>query len=182
MVSIIKLIHLLNCLRDDSIAFFGVERPPNGAMNPGCGINYDTNTIHVIGGLWGNNANNPNRVTWNALDITDWDSIDNYTDIKSPSFNVTQINTDILTSIPGYNNRNGFWECYEVQCTTQINRMPYIYIIGANIEYVDHRTDPSGTSSMLIYDMNINDYIQSTKYKYTVPGVSKIGTIYSIHI
>ena len=170
-------------LDSNSIMEFGVQHPRNTddslfayvAKGPGCGINYGANTIYFVGGISTSNENNPDYITWNALESTDWINNNDYSNIVSPSFKVTPIEGNILTTIPGYN--NGEWFCEFVECTAQINQNPYIYIVGPNVN-VRNGVNARETSSMLIYDMDSNNYIESIKYKYTVPGVAKTGNHY----
>ena len=174
-VLLTAFIHVSICLENVSITAFGVQIP--NIFHPGCGINYDTNTIYIVGGTFISGRNTPNYVTWNALDTTDWINIDNYNDIKSPSFQITQLNANVLKSIPEFSNNDGEWACY--RCLAQINRNPYIYFVGPGIDNIPGRFET--TSSMLIYDMNNNNYIDPIKYKYTIPNGSKDGLSCSIY-
>ena len=156
------------CIQNNSVTIFGVDQ--SNIDGNGCGINYDTNTIYIIEGKL-----NGNYGTWNGLNTTDWSNITNYNNIVSPTFQVTPINSDILESIPGFN--IGQWYCGDTPCTTQVNQTPYIYIVGANNGF---NYDIDDTVSMLIYDMNGNNYIESSKYKYAIPGNAKTGVEYII--
>ena len=141
-----------------------------GVNGPGCGINYDTNTIYMVGGGTWIESNktffaNPYYVTLGGLDTTN-----GYSNIVSSSFVNNELNTSILTSIPGYANNNGLWLCLG-DCSTQIGREPYIYIVGSTTYFPDFLTE-----SMLIFDMNTNQYIEPSKYSNIVPGFARAGT------
>ena len=165
IVVLTEFVKVCTSLYNNSIRIFGVKQPSYDDV--GCGINYETNAMYFIDG------SNHNYATWNGLNTSDWIN-GNYSNIVSPSFERGRINTSKLTSIPGFQ-ENGNWNCRgfveTIQCTTQIKDKPYVYIITG----IDFNNINLGRSSMLIYDMNSNNYIHGTKYKYAIPGIFKSG-------
>ena len=175
---LISCINILDSIQTTDVTRFGVSHPLTTAseytiVSPGSGINYETNTIYIIGGVVERFTlqNNPYYITWNGLNTTDWNGTNDYFNIKTPPFNKTLINTSILTTI--IPEQNGKWYCESTSCSTQINKEPYIYIIGERI--FDSNNNSMATDKMLIFDMNINDYISPSKYKYQQTGLNLDG-------
>ena len=176
---LISYINTLHSIQNSDITTFGVKLPnvslQHGLRGHGCGINYQTNTIYIIGGVIENYyhtnldivsyTHNPYYITWNRLNNTDWNNINDYSSITTPAFDTTLVNTSILTTIyPGY---NGSWLCERYSCTIQINKSPYIYIIGTKSYNI--QGDRVSSNKLLIFDMNNNDYVSLSKYKNTIP-------------
>ena len=61
-------------------------------------------------------------------------------------------------------------------CTIQINKGAYIYCLGQTFFNSNGDDGRSVRDKMLIFDMNINEYIHPLKYNHTIPGGPIIGT------
>ena len=152
-VILLILFNVLDCLRDADVNTFGVLNAfYDGYYHPYsgvCGINYETNTIYTIDG----STSEPDYSTWNGLNTI---NEDNCLNITTPMFVTTVINK-----------RRQFW-CITINCGTQIGRDPYIYIVGAFVQ--------SGfVGTMMIFDMNSNDYVAQGIYKKSAPDSDGFG-------
>ena len=180
---LLSFINILGSIQNSDITTFGVKYPlissEYGVRGSGCGINYETNTLYIIGGVMDFNdfTNNPYYITWNGLNTTDWINITDYSSITTPVFDTTLVNTDMLLQLPGV--ENGKWYCDRHGCSTQINKTPYIYIVS-NV-WFSNSNQGLRSPYMIIFDMNVNDYVSPTKYKYVKPGGAVEGIIFTIY-
>ena len=149
-------------LQDSDINTLNASNPIEygsiGPSRPVCAMNYDTNTIYMIGGSF-NNFSNTFYITLDYLN-------------ESSSFiNNKLLDLSVLTSIQGFTTANGLWYCSDVSCGSQIGRAPYIYIVGA------YTNEWIGGVSMLIFDINNNQYLPESNYTAGVPGITRHGII-----
>ena len=137
---------VLYCLRDSDVNLFNVSNPL--PYNSVCGINYDTNTVYTFSGTGGA----PFYSAWNGIDSIN-------------AYNYSNISIEIDTNVIG---TSISWFCWTINCGTQIGRDPYIYIV-----YPIIFSGFGGT--MMIFDMNTNNYVPEERYKSTSPDFYGLG-------